>query len=223
MKLKQQIDNYCKKCITEGKIVIGTQWTNRGSGDFIIMNPTTYVDLEDYSKWNSNCQVLLQLIGNISKPWEKTINDCSESTLVNAKKQLGALRSIQDSISEGLLVRAEDIVYAEAFSNLIDQAEYLFEQKYLLASGVILRAILEEKLRLLCSEKNIQVNKSRPTLNDYNTELYKASIIDKIIFKRIDSLIVIGNEAAHNQQITESGIKDLLNGTIEVLSRMDGI
>ncbi len=45
---------------------------------------------------------------------------------------------------------------------------------------------------------NCQPTKQRPTINDYNTILYKAKVDDKIMFKNVDSMAAIGNDAAHN-------------------------
>ena len=63
---------------------------------------------------------------------------------------LGALDSIREGIEAGRLLRVEDLVFAEAFANLIEQAEYLLKRNYFLASGVLLRAVLEEELRRMC-------------------------------------------------------------------------
>jgi len=63
---------------------------------------------------------------------------------------IGGLKSISDTLDKGYLLRIEDLIFADAFSNLIDQADYLFEQSYILAVGVIARAVLEEKLRNAC-------------------------------------------------------------------------
>ena len=108
-----------------------------------------------------------------------------------------------------------------AFTTLSEQAEYLLDQGYFLASGVILRAVLEERLRSLCQHRLISFNKANPTLNDYNTELYRARIYDKILLKEIDTLIAIGNEAAHNDAgFTVDKAKQLNNGVKSILLKL---
>ena len=77
----------------------------------------------------------------------RSITQTKGNSLENALSVLGSLKSIKESLDDGLLIRFEDIVYAEAFSDLVEQAEYLYEQGYFLASGVILRAVLEERLK----------------------------------------------------------------------------
>ena len=47
----------------------------------------------------------------------------------NALSVLGSLKSIKENLDDGFLIRFEDIVYAEAFSDLVERAEYLFEKQ----------------------------------------------------------------------------------------------
>ncbi len=155
----------------------------------------------------------------ISGPWSNSIGGTNLNTFASTKVVLGALKSIKETIDNGYLLKIEDLVFAEAFSNLLEQAEYLFKSGYLLASGVLGRAVLEEKLRNLCKSKGIVFSKSNPTLTDFNTELYKLKYYDKIEFKSIDYLISVGNNAAHNLPIQESDVKKLLEGVVEVLKK----
>ena len=124
------------------------------------------------------------------------------------------------SAREGLLLEIEDIVLADAFANLHEQGVYLLGQGYCLAAGVIFRAVLEERLRRLCDQKTITLTKPKPTLGDYNTELYKASAYDKITFKEIDHLIAIGNDAAHNvPTLSAEKISQLCEGVRRILEK----
>ena len=86
-----------------------------------------------------------------------------------------------------------------------------------LAAGVISRAVLEEKLRNMCNNSGISLNKAHPTLSDFNTELYKANIYDKIEFKNIEYLICIGNNAAHNQSVKKNEVEKLIEGVKSIL------
>ncbi|MBK7243522.1 MAG: DUF4145 domain-containing protein [Saprospiraceae bacterium] len=213
------VNKLCEKCISEGESLLGTAWSKDNMGGMPILNPTSYVDLEGFKKWKSNCNVLLNLLGDLSKPWDDEIGGVQGNTLVKAKNILGALKSMKETIDNGYLIRIEDLIFAEAFSNLIEQAEYLYSNGYFLASGVLGRAVLEEKLRNLCDSNNLFFSKNRPTLNDFNTELFKSKIYDKIEFKSIDHLISIGNSAAHNKPINKEDVKKLIDGVIEILKK----
>ncbi len=211
MKNIEVLKKICEDCIIEGESLMETQFVGYElTGD-------KYVDLEKFHKWKSNCNVLINLLGELSNPWKSIFDGDKGNSLVNAMTILGGIKSINETIDKGYLLRIEDIIFAEAFSNLIEQAEYLYSQQYILAAGVLGRAVLEEKLRNLCSSQEIEFKKSRPTLSDYNMELYKSKFYDKIEHKNIDYLISIGNSAAHNQPITKEDVKDLIDGVNRIL------
>ena len=132
----------------------------------------------------------------------------------------GTLKAIRVSASEGLLLELQDLILADAFTNLVEQAEYLLDQGYFLASGALLRAVLEERLRRLADSHALALSKPRATLNDYNTELYKASVYDKITFKDVDGLAAIGNDAAHNSaNLSAADVSRMREGVIRLLQK----
>src|ERR1039458_7450598 len=116
------------------------------------------------------------------------------------------------SVAEGVLLQLEDLVLADAFANLLEQAKYLLGQGYFLASGVILRAVLEERLRRLSDRHGLTLSKPKPTLSDYNTELYRAGVYGKVTFKDVESLVAVGNAAAHK----DTGITFQQNVSIQI-------
>jgi hypothetical protein len=143
-----------------------------------------------------------------------------ENDLSAAIGTQGALKGIRQSLQEGLIVRFEDLVLAETFSDLCEQADYLFQQGYFLAAAVIARAVLEERLRRLCTAHECLPDRERPTLGDFNTELYKRTIYDKITFKHVDALAAIGNNAAHNNpDLEKQDVRRLLDGLQGFLGR----
>lgn len=221
MKNLEIIKTICNDSIREGELLLKTKWVHDPfSGSmFVTVNPEVYVSLEGFNKWKSNCNVLINLLGDLANPWKETFENNMANTLTNATSMLGALKSMSEIIDKGYLIKFEDLVFAEAFSNLIDQSEYLFNESYFLAAGVIARAVLEEKLRTLCENLKLTFSKAKPTLSDFNGELYKSKQYDKIEFKNIDLLISIGNNAAHNQPITQADIKKLIDGVKNILSK----
>lgn len=66
MKNIQLIKKICEECIEEGEALLNTKFANRYLGGFEIANPTTYVDLEGFNKWKSNCNVLIHLLGDLT-------------------------------------------------------------------------------------------------------------------------------------------------------------
>lgn len=181
--------------IFEGESVLQTTYAAPGNWASC---PPHYVDLRAYSRWRASCLLLSRLLGPAGAAWQRQLEGKAENGLGSALRLQGVLEAIQDAIQKDLLHRFEDLIFAEAFSDLIDQADYLFEYGYALAAGVIYRAVLEEHLRRLCDKHQCMPAKLRPTLADYNAELYKATAYDKVAMKHVESMAATGNMAAHN-------------------------
>lgn len=213
MKVNERITHLVEKLIRDGEDLCKNPWDNNQYKNIGIV--TRFVDLEGFKKWIGSFHLLLSLLGHLGKPWQDMYESSKEGNrLENALSVLGSLKSIKESLDDGLLTGFEDIVYAEAFSDLVEQAEYLYEQGFFLASGVLLRAILEERLKKLCERTGCLPGKARPTIADYNQNLYAAKIYDKITFKHVDSMASVGNAAAHNdpqlnKQEVERFLRDL--------------
>src|SRR5438552_8450614 len=88
-------------------------------------------------------------------------------------------------------------VGAEVLGDLLEHAEELLRSKFYLAAAIVMRAILEERLRKLCGCNACQPTVNRPTIEHFKQSLYAANVIDKIVAKDIDWMASIGNAAAH--------------------------
>ena len=106
--------------------------------------------------------------------------------------------ALHQAMVDDLLFKVEDLVLAEAFSDLLEQADHLLASGYFLAAGVLGRAVLEEHLRKWCARKACTPTKPKPTLNDYTASLYKLNYLNKIELKHVEAMSAIGNESAHN-------------------------
>ena len=217
MDAHQKVEQLLDRLIAEGEVVLKAKWQPGGNW---VTGPPTYVDLAVFTKWRARCKLLISLLGKVGKPWEAELNAAWANTIEHAIKTQGTLEAIKLSAAEGMLLELQDLILADAFANLVEQAEYLLDQGYFRASGVILRAVLEERLRRLVDHHILTFSKSKPTLNDYNTGLYKASVYDKITFKDVDAIAAIGNEAAHNSSsLSLADVSRMREGVIRILQR----
>ncbi len=195
-KTAETIGHYVEELIAEGREVTTAKFSLPGN----FGNPgPIYLDAESFSKWVAKCAHLAVLLAEHATPWRSTLLSAGENSLVNANCLLGTLRAIHDTLKAGLLIRLDQLVRAETFSDLLDQADYLLSEGYFLAAGVLGRAVLEEHLRRWCATAGCTPpGKDRPTLSNYNATLYNAKHIDKATMKHVDALTAIGNDAAHN-------------------------
>ena len=132
---------------------------------------------------------------------------------------LGTLEGILNSISKGMLITVEDLIIAEAFDDILEQGEYLFQQGYLLAAGVLGRAVLEEHLRKWCGRTGCMPQKAKPTLDDYKSALYSIQAMDKVTMKHVEAMAAVGNDAAHAKQVQKEDIERFITDVRQFLVR----
>jgi len=166
-----------------------------GQTEFEDINP---VKTMAFSKWNAGCVHLMTMLGSHGQSLGSSFAIKAQPTLGNTRTMLGILRAVRSAMADDLLLKVEDLVFAEAFADLLEQAEHLLANGYFLAAGVLGRAVLEEHMRKWCGRKGCMPAKPKPTLNDYVTNLYKQSHLNKIELKRIEAMIAVGNDSAHN-------------------------
>ena len=105
-------------------------------------------------------------------------------------------------------------------ADLVEHAEVLIEQHFHLAAAVVLRAVLEERLRKLCEARALPLTATRPTIEHFRQALAKADVIDKIVAKKIDWMVGVGNAAAHNlPTFNPVDVAGLYKETLDFLDR----
>ncbi len=178
----------------EGRAVKETRYSATGNW---VGGAPQYVDLQLFKKWQASCQLLVPMLGTFGETWRAQLTADLDNQNIHALSLLGTVEAIHGNVKAGRLFRFEDLAVAEVFADLSSQAEYLLEQGYHMAAGVLFRAVLEEKLRRMATESAVVPDKDRPTIADFNNALYKASVYDKIALKHVESMAAVGNDAAH--------------------------
>lgn len=193
-KAREVIVTFATELIEEGTALQDTGFDVRTSS----FTSDTFVESQAFQKWRTSCRLFISQLRPFADAWALVLAaDKVKSNLGTVKRMLGALESIRENATRGRLAAFEDIVLAEAFSNLMDQGTHLLSKGYTLAAGVIYRAVLEERLRQMCDSSACTPEKDRATIADYNHALYKAQAYDKITMKNVDALAAVGNDAAH--------------------------
>jgi Domain of unknown function (DUF4145) len=214
---RETLNAFVVELIDEGQRVAATAVERATSS----ITSDRFVNRLQFYKWLTSCKLLIAQLGSFGAPWAIVLDaEPTRCNLSAVTAMIGALESISQNVLAGRLARFEDIVFAEAYSNLIEQAAYLLEKGYFLAAGVLFRAVLEEKLRRLCDVNKLEPEKDRPTINDYNQALYKANVYDKMMFKNVDAMSAIGNEAAHHKDgLQIADIERLNTNLVDFLQR----
>lgn len=205
-----------EEMIQEGEKLKTTKFTTG------VIGAPAFVELQGFGKFIGRLNSLAFILGELGQPWKgeltKDHGRNAHSTLV---RLIGLLEAIKNDIDNDHLIRAESIIRAETLTDLFEQAEYLLEQGYYLAAGVLARAVIEQHLRKRCDELGCMPLNSRPTLNDFNQALYTSKHIDKITMKHIDSLAAVGNDAAHNNpSLNQEDVERLVREVPNILQKI---
>lgn len=211
---KQHFLTICTNLMDEADEVSETKFQDQKT----IMSPI-YVDTYHLSRWWGKVKSFIHLLGPLAKPWYKDFEANPKlNTLFFTQHIKGTLEAIYSEIENDHFLTMYQMLRAETLIDLFEQAELLLNNGYYLASGVIGRAILEEHLRTICKELDFYPDKEKPTLNDFNLALYKNDFYSKTKMKHIDTLISIGNNAAHNnEELTIADIKKLIQDLPELI------
>lgn len=216
---KDRLLKLVDELIGEGESVVATKGVPPGNW---MGQPPVFVDLARFSTWAARCKHLAFILGRQSKPWRKRLTAQTGNEAHYAVSLLGTVRAIRKAIDDDLLLTVEDLVFAEAFDDLLGQADYLLGKGYLPAAGTLGRAVLEEHLRKWCQRVNITPAKQRPTLADLRQALYQVKKISKVENSHIEALTTIGNQAAHGEPVTQAEVERLLREVREFMVRHTG-
>ncbi|MBU0637979.1 MAG: DUF4145 domain-containing protein [Planctomycetes bacterium] len=213
----QKLAAFVDRLIEEGNALKTKTFSPPGNW---LSGPPVYVDLEGFAGWTAKCRQLAHMLGEHAAPWRATLEGGSNNSIEATLSTLGTLTGIREALQADLLVRVEDLVRADAFADLLEQAEYLLTEGYHIAAAVLGRAVLEEHLRNWCNREACTPSKKRPTLSDLIQALYKTKHVDKLSMKGLESMTAAGNAAAHNEPgFDNSTAARLLRDVREFLSR----
>jgi hypothetical protein len=164
-------------------------------------------------------RLLIHKLGTFGSIWS-TAFDLGENLFNDVRRMEGNAEEILDAVKKGRLSSIEEKVSAAVLADLVEHAEILIGQQFNLAAAVILRAVLEERLRKLCEARGLPLAASKPTIEHFRQALVKADVIDKIVAKKIDWMAGVGNAAAHNlPTFNPSDVAGLYKETLDFLDR----
>lgn len=168
----------------------------------------------------AGCRLLVSKLGPWGKVWDEMLQDPKSLYSDEVEKIAAVLGTIADALAKGRLATVEELVSAEVLGDLLEHAEALLTAKYNLAAAIILRAILEERLRKLCIHHQCMPTAMRPTIETFKQALQSAHVIDKIVVKDIDWMAGVGNSAAHHlPEYKDDDVPQLYQRVTAFLSR----
>ena len=183
-----------------------------------------YVEAGAFQGLLAGCRLLVEKLGPFGKVWDKMLPTARSSEAKECQKVRSVLQTISNALRNGRLRTVDELVSAEVLGDLVEHAEILLKMKYYLPAAVILRAVLEERLRKMCESGGCMPAVQKPTIQAFKQALYSAQIIDKIVVKDIDWMAGIGNAAAHQlPEFDEKNVPSLYGRVTAFLTRFSSI
>lgn len=127
------------------------------------------------------------------------------------------LKSLKHDYSNNFLNSFNEMIDADIFTDILEQAEYLLSQSYFRASAVVAGVALESHLRKLAEKNQIPITSDDGKYvkaDSLNGDLLKNQVIDKTMNKSITGWLGLRNDAAHPdaKQGDEGMIKLMIDG-----------
>jgi hypothetical protein len=187
------------------------------------------VDAIIFSSFRSSGLSFLKSLYGLNHPYYNDFNDrCQKPYFHETENGKGILLSVKEEIENGWLSKLKGLVTAEIFTSFMEMAEHLLDQNYKDAAAVIIGSTLEEHLRNLCIENQINIIDEKPngkeirlSSDQLNIELAKAGKYNKIVQKQITSWLGIRNSAAHGHysDYDKHQVGHMMNGIIDFISK----
>ena len=157
--------------------------------------------------------------------FDAATNNSYESS---AKKGHAILLSIQNELEGGWVFSVKQLVSAEIFSDFLEMAEHLLSQGYKDPAAVMIGSVLEENLRQICSNNEIDTEYEKDggfiakKADRLNSDLVKAEIYTKLDQKAVTMWLDLRNKAAHGKydEYTKDQVELMAQGVTEFLARV---
>ena len=155
----------------------------------------------------STLSFLEQIVGRENIYYKKFDNATIYHGSHNLIQGFELLSALKKDVEQGWLKDLKGLISAEIFSDFLDMAEHLLDEKYKDPAAVIIGSILEENLRTLCNENKIPTSTPDPKTSklkylkaeSMNVELCKAGIYNTLVQKSVTAWLDLRNNAAHGQ------------------------
>ncbi len=133
----------------------------------------------------------------------------------------GILEALRKDYADGFLRGFNELIDADLFEDILEQADYLRTQGYVRASAVVAGVALESHLRKLAEKNSIPIKNDKGNFVKAETlknELYRAGIIDTTSSKSVTYYLGLRNDAAHpDKEEIDGGLLEPMITGIRVL------
>jgi hypothetical protein len=174
--------------------------------------------------WLVKVENIIEAVFGRESPHQRALAKSMEGHPEHAYEVLrivGVLTGALDDLKGGFLDRQEQLVAAEVFDSVIDQAKHLAVKGFKDPAAVLARVVIEDALRRLCRAEGLDSNGKAASLNE---ALRNSGRFLKPQWRAIQAWLDIGNSAAHGSfdDYTEADVKNMIDDIERFLAREVG-
>jgi hypothetical protein len=120
----------------------------------------------------------------------------------------GVLGALREDYVDNRMQKFQEIIHADLFEDILEEAEYLLTKKYKDAAAVMIGSVLETHIKKMCVKEGLPLEiktKGKSTLKragDLNVELAKHGVYDLPRQQQITAWMSLRNKAAHGEITT---------------------
>lgn len=141
---------------------------------------------------------------------------------------MGIIHGLRHDLTQGYINNIVETIHSNIFSDFIEMAQHLCDNRYKDAAAVIVGSTLESHLRALCEKWGVSIEISKsdghivPKKADaLNSDLASKNAYNKLDQKNVTAWLDLRNNAAHGKydQYTQDQVSFLLAGVRDFIVR----
>ena len=156
------------------------------------------------------------------------INNSKKYTGEKVIHLCGVIEALRADLDAGYLQNITELIHGDVFSDFLDMARHLLDEKYKDAAAVIAGSTLEAHLRALCQKNGIPIEVKKTSgmcpkkADTMNAELTKSSIYSKLDQKSVTAWLDLRNKAAHGEygKYSKDQVSIMIDGIQNFLLRV---
>lgn len=158
------------------------------------------VDKQKGAEWAAAAKSLLTEVFGKEHPYCERFCAHTDGYVgtISAMQGQGVILAAQADYLDGGVIKLRSLIEAEVFDDLLEQAENLLGAGYYVAAAVLAGAVLEDALRKLCKQQEIELPES-PKVDRMNSDLAKKGLYNQLTMKEITAKSDLRNKAAHGR------------------------
>ena len=151
-------------------------------------------------RWFRSCMNILKY-SSLSEHESQFLTTAKGSSYPSYKfaRLVGTLESARDEIKAGFVGNVRDIIHADIFQSLEEQAEELISTGHLTPAAVLARIVIERWLRQRANKANLTIGEKEKA-SQVIDKLKNSRELTTAKWRQVQSLLDIGNAAAHGKE-----------------------